>query len=279
MPDQAQRQFAPPHGDIPPVAFLLPLAVALLVFAWPTLGGLAGVYRTDGNFSHGFLVPLVSGFAAWRLRHGLVCASRRDRFPGLLPLGLGIGGVLFARWYELALMPRGVIAMCLAGLGMVLVVTGLAWLAVGHRGVWQLRFPLGFLLLAVPVPSFLLHRVTIPLQQVSAAISAAALHAIRVAVERQGSVLRFPAGQLGVDEACSGIRSLAVLAAVALTMIHFNRLRRGAALVLLLLVVPLAVLTNAVRVFLSGVFYSQGWTQLSRGGPHELLGLLTILFI
>jgi len=275
MPEPTQQARVPLHDDVPPVAFLLPLGLALAWFAWPTLVGLAGVYRTDGNFSHGFLVPLISAYAAWRLRHELAPAVRRDRLPGLLPLGLGIATVLFARWYELALLPRGVIAMCLAGLGLVLVITGLAWLATGYHGVWRLRFPLGFLLLGVPVPSFLLHRVTIPLQQVAAIISTAALHATGVTVQRQGNVLQFAGGPLGVDEACSGIRSLAVLTAVVCAMVHFYRLRWRSALLLLILVVPLAVLTNAVRVFASGVFFSLGWVHLTRGGPHELLGLLT----
>lgn len=260
---------------MPPIAFLLPLGAAWLVFAWPTLAGLVGVYRTDENFSHGFLVPAISLAAAWRLRRELASASLRERLPGAAPLGAGIGLVLFSRWYELALLPRGVIAMFMAGVGMVLVLTGLVWLAFGHRGVWRLHFPLGFLLLGVPVPSFLLHRVTVPLQQVSASISAAALRLIGIAVQRRGSVLSFPAGQLGVDEACSGIRSLAVMVAVALAMAHFSRLRWRGTLALLLAAAPLAVLANALRVFVSGIFFSRGWVQLTRGGPHELLGLLT----
>lgn len=265
----------PPPEAVPPVAFMLPLAVGLLVFAWPTLVGLAGVYRTDGNFSHGFLVPVIAGYAAWRLRAAVSWGFRPRHLVGGLALLGGILVVLLARWYELALVPRGVIAMFLAGLGLVLAVTGLAWLASGLTGVRRLAFPLGFLLLAVPVPSFLMNRVTIPLQQLAAWISTLALRGLGIAVERQGSVLNFPTGQLGVDEACSGIRSLAVLAAVSLAMIHFSRLSRRAAFGLLLAVVPMAVLTNALRVFVSGIFYARGWLHLAHGGPHELLGLLT----
>jgi exosortase len=263
------------HDDVPPVAFLLPLGLGLLLFAWPTLSGLAGVYRTDGNFSHGFLVPLIAAYAAWRGRHELLPARRLAQVLGIVLLTVGVGVVLFSRWYELALLPRGVIAMFSAGLGLVLVLSGLAWIAVGWRGIKRLRFPLGFLLLGLPIPSFLLHRVTIPLQQLAAVISAAALQAVGILVRRQGSVLQFAEGQLGVDEACSGIRSLAVLTAVVLAMIHFNRPSRRGALILLLAVVPLAVLTNAIRVFVSGVFFALGWKQLTHGGPHELLGLLT----
>jgi exosortase len=263
------------HDDVPPVAFLLPLGLGLLLFAWPTLSGLAGVYRTDGNFSHGFLVPLIAAYAAWRGRHELLPARRQAQVLGIVLLTVGVGVVLFSRWYELALLPRGVIAMFSAGLGLVLVLSGLAWIAVGWRGIKRLRFPLGFLLLGLPIPSFLLHRVTIPLQQLAAVISAAALQAVGILVRRQGSVLQFAEGQLGVDEACSGIRSLAVLTAVVLAMIHFNRPSRRGALILLLAVVPLAVLTNAIRVFVSGVFFALGWKQLTHGGPHELLGLLT----
>lgn len=261
--------------EVPPVAFLVPLGIGLLLFAWPTLVGLAGVYRTDGNFSHGFLVPVISAYAAWRLRHDVPLGFASRQWVGCLPLAAGVALILFSRWYELALLPRGVIAMFLAGLGLVAVATGLAWLASGWPGVRRLAFPLGFLLLAVPVPSFLLHRVTLPLQQLAARLSAAALHGIGVTVERQGSVLQFPSGLLGVDEACSGIRSLAVLLAVALAMVHFNRLSRRAAAGLLATVVPLAVLANALRVFISGIFCSLGWMHLTHGGPHELLGLLT----
>jgi exosortase len=264
-----------PYDEVPPVAFLLPLGLGLLLFAWPTLTGLAGVYRTDDNFSHGFLVPLIAAYAAWRRRHELIPASGSARLLGVIPLAAGLGLVLFSRWYELALLPRGVIAMFMAGLGLVLALTGMAWIAVGWQGLKRLTFPLGYLLLGLPIPSFLLHRVTIPLQQVAAIISTAALHVMGVTVQRQGNVLTFPAGQLGVDEACSGIRSLAVLTAVVLAMIHFNRPTRRGSVLLLLAIVPLAVLTNAVRVFTSGIFFAIGWKQLTHGGPHELLGLFT----
>lgn len=275
MREQTHPVMQPLPDEVPPVAFLLPLGIGLLLFAWPTLVGLAGVYRTDGNFSHGFLVPVISAYAAWRLRHDVPLGFTSRQWVGCLPLVAGVALILFSRWYELALLPRGVIAVFVAGLGLVAVATGLAWLASGWPGLRRLAFPLGFLLLAVPVPSFLLHRVTLPLQQLAARLSAAALHGIGVTVERQGSVLQFPSGLLGVDEACSGIRSLAVLLAVALAMVHFNRLSRRAAAVLLATVVPLAVLANALRVFISGIFCSLGWMHLTHGGPHELLGLLT----
>ncbi len=275
MPPPNPSPLPPVHDEVPPVAFLLPLGLGLLLFAWPTLTGLAGVYRTDGNFSHGFLVPLIAAYAAWRQRHEWALARGPQRLLGAVPLAAGTGLVLFSRWYELALLPRGVIAMFVAGSGLLLTLLGLAWIAVGWRGVKRLAFPLGFLLLALPIPSFLLHRVTIPLQQVAAVISAAVLNAVGILVRRQGSVLQFATGQLGVDEACSGIRSLAVLTAVVLAMIHFNRPSRRGAVLLLLAVAPLAVLTNAIRVLVSGVFFALGWKQLTHGGPHELLGLLT----
>ena len=271
-PDTSAQSFS---AEVPVAAFLLPLGLGALLFLWPTFRGLAGVYRTDGNFSHGFLVPVISAYALWQMRSTLKPRFSRSSLWGFPLFGGGMGLILFARWYELALLPRGVIAMFLSAIGVVAVLAGMAWIALGWPHVKRVAFPIGFLLLGVPIPSFLLNRITLPLQRLAATLSCQALHLVGVAVERQGNVLHFDTGTLGVAEACSGIRSLAVLTALVALMIHFQRPRKLVAAALVAAIVPAAVFGNMIRVFCSGVFYAFGWKQLAHGGPHELLGLFT----
>jgi len=75
------------------------ICLALLWLYGSVLWRLGGDWWIDENYSHGFLVPLISGYALWLNRDRLLAAPRR---PSLI---LGGGLVLLA------------VAMLLAGAG------------------------------------------------------------------------------------------------------------------------------------------------------------------
>ena len=80
---------------------------------------------------------------------------------------------------------------------------------------------------------------------------------------------------MGIAEACSGIRSLWVLAAAAVAILHFGQFTRRRALVLLASVPVLAVAGNLVRLYVSALFISRGQHELAEGSAHGLLGLIS----
>jgi len=97
-----------------------------------------------------------------------------------------------------------------------LVLLSLGWFVslAGFHATRRLLFPLLVLVLSLPVPSFITNPLQTQLQEITAVSSEATLKVIGEKVTRRGFVLTLPQGELGVAEACSGVKSLFSLAAL-----------------------------------------------------------------
>jgi exosortase len=83
------------------------------------------------------------------------------------------------------------------------------------------RFPLFFLMLAVPLPTFLLAHVVHALQAGSAAIVSAIFEVTGTPFLREGFVFQFSQFSIEIAEECSGIRSSMAVLILALLAAHF----------------------------------------------------------
>jgi exosortase len=114
-------------------------------------------------------------------------------------------------------------------------------------------FPLAFLVLMIPLPGIVFNSIAFPLQLLAAQASSVALEAVGVPVFREGNVMHLAAAQLDVEEACSGIRSLLSLTALGVLYGHLAFSTWLPRVLLLLLVVPIAIAANVLRVFTAGL--------------------------
>src|SRR5205085_355239 len=133
---------------------------------------------------------------------------------GFVPLVVGAAAFPVG-WFVLAqLGPRPAVLWWLT-LAWVCAAAGVVLVRGGWHHLQRLAFPLAFVLFALPIPA----RVLIPVQSLlqSATTSAAAtvLPWLGVPVERAGYLLMLPGGDLRVAEACSGVRSITALTAIA----------------------------------------------------------------
>jgi exosortase len=135
-----------------------------------------------------------------------------------------------------------------------LVTTGLTSCLVLYRGGWpwlrHFAFPLFFICTAVPWPTSMEFKIMLPLMQVDAATAVEVLNWIGIPAVQHQNVIGLPNGTVGVDEACSGIRSLQTSLMITLFVgewLQFNFLRR---LGLLAGAVMLTFLFNLLRTLL-----------------------------
>ena len=242
------------------------VAVALgLAFA-PALASLARVWSSTDYLSHGFLVPLVSAWIAWatRGRRRALPRERDARGSVLVALALGLYGASL-----LASSPSG------EGLALVAALAGAVWFLRGTRWLRALAFPIGFLAFAVPIPPDWLAPVIVRLLLFVSSASVAILHALGVAVTRDGNVIGLPSGEsLFVAEACSGLTSILTLAPIATLVAYLSPLSAPRKLALVALVVPIAMAANLLRV-VGTVLGARLWgVGFVTGDPvHVLLGL------
>ena len=96
---------------------------------------------------------------------------------------------------------------------------------------------------------------------------------IGIPVLREGNVLELPSQKLSVVEACSGIRSLLSLSFLSLVYGYFFDDRPWMKFSLLVATVPIAVVTNAARVTVTGIL-SERDPELAKGFFHSAEGWL-----
>ena len=116
--------------------------------------------------------------------------------------------------------------------------------------VWAFAFPICFLLVAVPWPSGLESFLTQRLMRLNVATTVELLGLFGVPAIQHGNVIEVGAGVVGIDEACSGIRSLQATLMLALFFGEVYRLTVRRRLGLILLGFLLAFVFNAGRTLL-----------------------------
>jgi exosortase len=166
------------------------------------------------------------------------------------------------------------IAALVAGAGLIV----WAW---GFKQLVRWWLPVLLIVLSVPLPETVLSSLALPLQFKASQLGAAMLSARHVPVQLSGNVIELPNHRLFVTEACSGLRSLSALTALGL-LIGGTWLRTPWTRVLLVAgAVPIAMLLNGVRIFLTGFFVYFVNPEFGKGLMHYTEGwvMFVIAFI
>ena len=245
-------------------AALTALAFAIL-FAQPFLL-LVRDWWTLPEAGHGLLLAPVAIWLAWK------AGIRADASPSpALGLGILIVAVLFRYMSGLAaelFTMRGSLVLAIVGLTVF-------WYGVRQALHWWL--PLVLAGLAIPLPELVTQTLALPLQFKASQMGAALLEMRHVPVRLSGNVIRIPGHELFVTEACSGLRSLTALLSIGVLLGGMFLRTPAARLVLLLLAIPIAIVINGVRVFLTGFLVYFVSPALGTGFMHVTEGWL--LFI
>jgi exosortase len=253
--------------------WLLPALATLVAAIYaPTAPELIRIWWIDPNYSHGFLVPLMSlGFAVWAWhRHGSPLRAQVTpgaALQGLIWIGVGLAlhavasfvGNLFADVLSLIFVLRGI----LLGMG-------------GGGANRAFGFSALFLIFMAPLPIGWYQPVALVLQQWVSAAAAQVLELCGAAVFREGNLIHMNGYTLEVGEACSGIRQLTSVLALALAVGHFTSDKNWYRAALAGAAIPLAVAANCLRVILVGLIFLGFGSKWAEGVAHTLQGLALV---
>ncbi len=246
---------------------------SLLATAWLVYNA-SWFWTHNPDLNFGWLVVILAGFLVTEAVPQLPAPRRRWTIPSVFLAGVGVVLLGLFQMYQAAF---GTMAASIMGLAIAVMclVTANVLYVFGPRGIGTLGAAFYFLLIALPMPSFLQSLIVSNLQNFVAAVDVEVLKVLGYPASRDGSLVNLSSGQVGVDEACSGFRSLqsSVMAAVFLGFLQFRQWGwRG---LLLLLSILLAVLGNLARTFylcrqgaihgadsVKGVHDAAGWSGL-----------------
>jgi exosortase len=251
-----------------------PLLVGLLL-AGLVLGLYAPVLKLlvldwwqDPNYGHGFFVPLFVAYILWQERSRWRGVTRQPSNWGLLAM-LGALGILMVGSLGADLFTSRFSLLVLLG-GMVLFLAG--W-----ETLRAVSFPLGFLFFMIPLPTIIYNEATLPLQLLASRFAVQFLQILQVPALREGNLIFLPNYTLEVVEACSGIRSLMALLALAVAYGYWMQERSWMRITLVIMMAPIAIISNGLRITATGVLAYRITPQAAEGFFHLFSGWLIFL--
>lgn len=237
--DMAGQQQAASSIDRRQMALLFVSVVLFVGFFAPSLSFLVDRWSHSDEFSHGFLVPLVSLFLLWRKREVMRQTPLQVCSWGLPVLAIGLLMQVASEWASVTFLKALAVPVALGGM---------VWYLVGTRMMRVVLFPYLFLYFAVPWPDFAIELLSVPLQHFSAAASTMLLGLAGVPIEREGVHMWTPRFDVEVAVPCSGIRSMVAILGIAALVGYLTQGKLWAKGVVFLSGIPITMMANVLRI-------------------------------
>jgi exosortase len=244
----------------------LPLAIAYT----PTFIWIWDRWTTaDTYYSHGPLIPIISCFIVWLKRKQLSCLSVTPSNSGWILFITGVLiGAISAVWQ----------VYFSSGFSFVLVLAGLILLFLGKDFLKRLLFPLLFLFFMVPLPLVAISNLSFRLKILASKISVFLVNRIGLQAIQEGSIVKTKHSYLVVEDPCSGIRSLIALIALGCLMAYFSKLSRSKKIILFVSAIPIAILSNVLRITALTLVSEIYGSKAATGTFHDVMGFLVFVF-
>ncbi len=213
------------------------VTLLLLVLFWRTAQSAVSIWVHSGTYNHCFLILPIFFYMLWCDRNQLA-----DLSPRPFPWGGAVISLFAALWF-LAYLSGIAEGAQLAVIG---ILQAVLLSVFGWRVYVRLILPFCYLWLLVPSGEFLVPG----LQALTAKTAAALLDLVGIATFREGLTIEVPTGTYLVAPGCAGLNF--VLAALATAIAYAELVYRGwgRRLAFVAALLAMAVLGNALRVFL-----------------------------
>ncbi len=268
MQDTLQETLKKNSDQVIPWAILAALLAVLVYVYGNTLEGARQIWDNP-KYSHGWLVPLFTVILLW-MRHqpfGPVTAA--------------------ARWTGVALLSSGLALRLLATLmadqfpemvSFVPAVAGLFLLVGGWRMLRWAGPAVAFLIFMFPLPSVMDTLLLVPLQKIATGSSTYVLQTMGIPSYSEGNVIFIGEMQLGVVEACSGLRMLTIFIALSFAIVLVTERPLWERVVIVLSSIPIALVSNVVRIVVTALLYLMVGAEWVDRVFHDLDGWLMMPF-
>ena len=269
-----------------PVAFAL--SVLFLGALWfGVCRELSGEWSVNEQYNFGWFVPLFALYLfwlRWQERPPTQISNRlqRTRSNGQAfqshiaysaALGMAIAPLLLLlplRLFEIA-NPEWRLLAWIHALAVVTLTLLLLWWAGGKTWLRHFAFPVAFIFIAVPWPTALETPMIQGLMRLVARVAAETAMLLGIPAQVEGNLIRVSTGLVGVNEACSGIRSLQTSLMIGLLFGELKRLSVFRRIALVAGAIAIALVANFVRaVFLVAVAATKNISEISRW--HDIAG-------
>jgi exosortase len=268
--DQMNATFGNARSATRSACFVI-LALASVAVFWRPLTVLFGTALYDDRYSHVLLILPVSAALLYSERSRVFESLKYCFAAGLLVLPLAMALFWSSRHMSLLSSNDNLSLRTALFVGSILI--GFVF-CFGIAAFRAAAFPLLLLLLMIPIPDLVLERIVWLLQLLSTDATFFMLKAANIPVLKSSFVLSIHKTDIEVARECSGIRSTLILFIVSLVLGHLFLRRGWRQIVLCLLVLPIAVIRNGLRIFILAVLGVYVDPSFLYGNFHRYGGIL-----
>jgi exosortase D (VPLPA-CTERM-specific) len=244
------------------------LLFTFIVCLWGTLAGIVSTWITNEDYSYGFLIPVISGWFIWERRSKFKEINIFQDFRALpfliLFLLFSVYGILGSSYS--AVRPS-----------IPFILFFLTLLCFGKHAARLMLFPLAYLIFMVPIPNLMNRYLGEPLKLISSVMGTHIIRAFDITVYREGNIIELPDIQLQVVDACSGLRFLFPLIALGIVYAYYFQKTTWKRIILVMTTLPIAVLTNGLRVGITGILSHYYGSKVAEGFFHDFEGWLIFM--
>ena len=261
------------------------LSVLLLAALWVGLcRELSGEWSVNEQYNFGWFVPFFALYLFW-LRwqdRPEPISNFKSQILNLSAFAIAIVALLLlfpVRLFEIANPEWRLLGWIHAWVVVALTLL-VIWCAGGKSWVRHFVFPVAFIFVAVPWPTTLETPVIQGLMRAVARVAAEAAMLLGTPAQVEGNLIRVSNGLVGVNEACSGIRSLQTSLMIGLLFGELKRLSVLRRMALVTCAVAIALLANFVRaVFLVHIAATENLSEVGRW--HDIAGysIIALVFV
>ncbi len=226
---------------------------------------MANKWTSDPQYSHGYLVPLISLAMLYVRREQLQGAKILPSLWGVPLIGAAVGLRLVAAYYYIEWFDW---------ISLIPLVMGL-FLLCGGFGVLRWAWPAAaFLIFMIPLPFTVEVALREPLRQIGTITSTYCMQTMGLPAYSEGMVVIVGDVRIGVEEACSGMRMLMVFFALTTAVAFFSDRPLWEKIVVVCSSIPIALICNIIRILATGLCYVYGYKELADKIFHDLSGWL-----
>lgn len=241
-----------------------------------------GLTLGAADYSHGWLIPIVSLCVIWWKRQALMQAPKAPSRMGLAVVMVA----LFLHWFGAkAQLPR------LSLVALVALIWGIPFYLYGRQVAKLLLFPCAYLFFCIPIN--FLDSLTLPLRVYMTTATHVILTGLGFAIVQSGTALHSVISMnapvllhpdnikysLEIADPCSGVRSLTAMVAITAIYGYLTQRTLLRKWILFLSAVPLALLGNMIRILTVSLVSEAFGGNVGAGIYHDFAGYLIFMAI
>lgn len=240
------------------------IASLLAVLYFQVFEGLVDDWFNNPDYSHGFLIPAIALYMVWMQREKLIKSDSSPSYWGFAIFILGIGqyalGTIGAEHF-------------LQSTSMIVIILGTVLFLWGWGIMRIVLVPTLYLIFMIPLPAIIWNKFAFTLKLFATEIAVIFIQALGIIVLKEGNILTLPSTTFEVVDACSGLRSLISMLALSALIGFISTYPLWKKWVLFLSAIPIAIVSNIVRLVTTAVFAQEFGMDTTQGLAHTISGL------